>query len=159
MASITKIGKGKQPPRAIDFIDDTDGRRRKRVRLGVVTHGEAAEAKRRIEKLLTAKILNQPPDQETASWLNGVSDTIHDRIARAGLAEPRQAPPTAPQLGDFLEKYIAQRRSELKPASLERIEQNWRAAEDALRREYVHRRDHPRRGGGLAVQHDRRGSE
>ena len=46
MASITKIGKGKQPPRAIDFIDDTDGRRRKRVRLGVVTHGEAAEAKR-----------------------------------------------------------------------------------------------------------------
>ena len=122
MASITKLGKGKQPPRAIDFVDDTDGRKRKRIRLGVVTHDEARAAKCRIEKLMTAKILNQPPDQETAVWLSGVSDTIHARIAKTGLVELREAQSRAPRLGEFMDKYLYQRKSDLKPGSIERLE-------------------------------------
>ena len=42
MASIVKLGKGKQPIRAIDFIA-IDGKR-KRVRLGTVTHEQAETA-------------------------------------------------------------------------------------------------------------------
>jgi integrase len=123
MASITKLGRGKQPPRAIDFVDDTDGRRRKRVRLGIVTYDAAIEAKRRIEKLLAAKTLNLDPDQQTIQWVNGVSDTIHQRLARLGLVEPRQPEPTAPPLGKFTRKYVEQRRHDLKPSSIERVEQ------------------------------------
>ena len=121
MASITRLGKGKQPPRAVEFVDDTDGGKRKRIRLGIVTYTEAQEAKRRIEKLLTAKILNQQPDQETLRWLIGVSDTIHVRIARTGLVPPREPASQSPQLGDFLEKHIAQRELELAASSVERL--------------------------------------
>ena len=123
MASITKLGKGKQPPRAIDFVDSTDGGKRKRIRLGVVGLSQAREAKVRVEKLLSAKVLNHTPDAETVRWLAGVCDTIHGRIVRAGLAEPRQPVPTAPQLGDFLAKHLEQRKAELEPASIERLRQ------------------------------------
>ncbi len=40
MASIVKLGKGKQPPRAIDFTDPDSGKRQ-RIRLGVVSFDEA----------------------------------------------------------------------------------------------------------------------
>ena len=123
MASITKLGKGKQPPRAIDFVDSTDGGNRKRIRLGVVDLRQAREAKVRVEKLLSAKVLNHTPDAETVRWLAGVCDTIHGRIVRVGLAEPRQPVPTAPHLGDFLAKHLEQRKAELEPASIERLRQ------------------------------------
>jgi len=123
MASITKLGKGKQPPRAIDFVDSNDGRKRKRIRLGVVGLSQAREAKVRVEKLLSAKVLNQTPDAETLRWLADVGDTIHGRFVRAGLAEPRQPVPTSPQLGDFLAKHLEQRKAEIAPSSIERLRQ------------------------------------
>ncbi len=122
MASIVKLGPGKQPPRAIDFIDDCDAGRRKRLRLGIVGHDEAREAKLRIEKLLVAKSLNQSPDNETVRWLAGISNTIHDRMVRSGLCAPRVVEPLAPKLSAFLDKYLEQRRPELKPSSWKRLE-------------------------------------
>ncbi len=120
MASIVKLGKGKNPPRAIDFKNTTG--KRDRVRLGIVTHDDAEECCRRVEKLLTAKRFNQSPDTPTAEWLAGVSDDIHARLARFGLCEPRVPVNAAPMLGEWLTKYIDQRRSELKPGSIERLE-------------------------------------
>jgi integrase len=123
MASIVKLGKGKQPPRAIDFYDSTDDGKRKRVRIGIVTHDEALDFKRRIEKLLTAKVLNQSPDQETAVWLAGLSDSLFDRIAAQGLIEHRKGQsPADTKLGPFVDKYIEQRRNDVKPASLTKIQ-------------------------------------
>src|SRR4051794_13684701 len=119
MASIVKLGTGKNPPRAIDFID---GSKRNRLRLGKVRHDEADTACLRVEKLLNAKTLNQEPDNETARWLAGVSDTIHNRLARFGLCGPRQPVATAPELSAFLKKHLEQRRSELKPASHKRLD-------------------------------------
>jgi integrase len=121
MASITRLGRGKQPPRAIDFVDSTDGGKRKRIRLGVVTHDIAEETKRRVEKLLTAKILNQPIDQETARWLTGISEEIHSRLARSGLCDSREPAPESPSLGKFCSKYLDQRKHELKPGSIQRL--------------------------------------
>jgi len=123
MASITKIGKGKQPPRAIEFVDSTDGGKRKRIRLGVVGLAQAREAKHRIEKLHAAKALNQTPDAETVLWQAGVSDEIHQRIARAGLVDPREPLSAAPMLGEHLSKHLQQRAAELKPSSIERLRQ------------------------------------
>ncbi len=123
MASITKLGKGKQPPRAVDFIDPMD-RKRKRIRLGIVSHEAAQEARLRIERLSAAIALHQAPDLQTLQWLNGISDEIHARVARQGLCEPREPEPTAPELSLWLNKYIDQRKHELAPSSIERIEQS-----------------------------------
>ena len=120
MASIVKLGKGKNPPRAIDFNNTTG--KRDRLRLGIVTHDDAEECCRRVEKLLTAKRLNNSPDTPTAEWVAGVSDDIHVRLARFGLCEPRVPFNAAPTLGEWLTKYIDQRRSELKPGSVKRLQ-------------------------------------
>lgn len=62
------------------------------------------------------------PDARTLDWLASVSETIHDRIARAGLCEPRTPQDAAPTLGGFVAKYLSHRAAELKPASLKRLE-------------------------------------
>ena len=123
MASITKIGPGKQPPRAIDFVDDTDGGKRKRIRIGITSHDFAEEVCRRVEQLLSAKLLNQGIGPETAAWLVGVSDTLHERIAQKGLCQSRQPATKAPKLEIWLTKYIGQRGSDLKPGSIDRLQQ------------------------------------
>ena len=79
MASIVKLGKGKQPPRAIDFIDKTDDNRRKRIRLGIVSHDFAKTAKTFIERLHTAKRLNRPIDGESEEWLFRIADDLHGK--------------------------------------------------------------------------------
>ncbi len=122
MASITKLGKGKQPPRAIDFVDSATGKRN-RVRLGVVTYDVAQQASLRIEKLVSAKALNQAIDSETVVWLNGVADDVHERLARFGLCEPRQPVALAPTLSQWLKTLLEQRQHSLKPASLNRLRQ------------------------------------
>lgn len=122
MASIVKLGSGKQPPRAIDFIDPTDNGKRKRIRLGIVSHDDAQEARREIENLLAKKMLNQTPDPKTILWLQGLPDVIHERIARQGLILARGAKSGAPTLGDFLDGYLAQQAHELAPSSVRRIE-------------------------------------
>ena len=96
MASIVKLGKGKHPPRAIDFNNTTG--KRDRLRLGIVTHDDAEECCRRVEKLLTAKRLNNSPDAPTAEWVAGVSDDIHEKLARFGLCLPRVPKNAAPTL-------------------------------------------------------------
>ena len=119
MASIVKLGKGKQPPRAIDVITPAG---RKRIRLGVVTHAEAREAKGAIERLANAAALNQAPETHTVAWLAGLSDEIHGRIAKAGLCQPRPPKEPTPQLKPFLDAYIAGRRENLKPNTIRNLE-------------------------------------
>ena len=63
MASITKLGKGKQPPRAVDFVYPEG--KRNRVRLGVVSHDTAEECCRQIEKLIESRSTNQAPSLPT----------------------------------------------------------------------------------------------
>jgi integrase len=121
MASITKLGRGKQPPRAIEFVDRKDGNKRKRIRLGVVPLEAAVEAKFRIERLYAAKALNQPPDASTLDWLQGLNDDIYVRIARAGLCDAREPEPSSPTLREYLTKYIEQRSPELQPSSVQRL--------------------------------------
>ena len=120
MASIVKLGKGKQPPRAIDFKNITG--KRDRLRLGIVSHDTAEECCRRVEKLLMAKRLNQSIDSQTAEWLAGVPDDLHEKLARFSLCQPRVVKNAAPTLREWLTKYIDQRRSELKPGSIERLD-------------------------------------
>jgi len=109
MASIVKLRTGKQPLRAIDFTG-LDGRR-KRVRIGKVTRDDALAAKRGIERLLISSLHGQDIDSETAKWLAGLSDEIHDRISRHGLCERRKRDEdiTPTTLASFIDSYIVSR--------------------------------------------------
>ena len=119
MASVVKLGMGKQPPRAIDFTHDN---KRKRIRLGVVSREDANQVCRLVEKLVACKSLNTAPDSDVIHWLAGLSDEIHRRIADKGLTEPRNPPPASPTLSAFLGKYIEQRKSDLAASSVKRLE-------------------------------------
>ena len=124
MASVVKLGRGKQSPRAIDFIDEVDGERvRPRLRLGVVTHDFAEKVCRRVESLVSTKRLNQEIQPELAAWLAGLPVTLYDKLARFQLCPPRNPESDAPMLGEWMAKYIDQRGSDLKPASIDRLEQ------------------------------------
>ena len=101
MASIIKRPKGH---RWIQFTD-TD-RRRKTIRLGKASEKKAAEVCRRVEDLLTAKILGGSFDRDLATWLAGIDSALRQKLAKAGLAP---AAATALRLGEFLEQYMAGR--------------------------------------------------
>ncbi len=125
MASIVKLGPGKQPPRAIDFFDHRS--KRQRLRIGKVTHDVAHEFKRRVEKLVNAKRLNQSLDPETVHWLTGLCLEIKIKIAQFDLCELPEAEPAVPTLAVLLDDYLEWKRYELKPSSIKRLEHTFEA--------------------------------
>ncbi len=119
MASVTRIGRSKRPPRAVQFVAP-DGVR-KTIRVGPVGYETALDFKRKVEKLLAWSITNEAPDAQTATWLAGLPARIHARLARVGLVEPRTPEPAAPGLGNWLGKHLKQR-PDLKPSSRQKLE-------------------------------------
>ncbi|HZL90122.1 MAG TPA: phage integrase SAM-like domain-containing protein [Pirellulaceae bacterium] len=83
---------------------------------------EADQICRLVEKLLTCKAFNTSPAPETVTWLDGLSDDVHQRIADKGLCPPRMPKPKLPTLGEFLAKYLSQRGTDLQPSSIKRLE-------------------------------------
>jgi integrase len=116
MASIVRLGKGKQPPRGIEFLG-VDGKRH-RLRLGKVDADTASKFKRGIEQLLNSARLNTSMPDEWAVWLGSVDDAIVNRMASMGLCSARAA---CPNLVVAFEAYVVRRAVELKPASITRI--------------------------------------
>jgi len=119
MASLVKVSSGKVPARAVQFTDP-DGNRRT-IRLGKCGLEPAREFKRKVEILLSHTITNAPLDAQTSAWVAGLLDKVHAKLAAVRLVEPREPPPTAPTLGAWLDKYIGQRKAELKPASIAKL--------------------------------------
>ena len=81
---------------------------RKTVRLGKCSERDAQQICRHIEALVAANIASQPIPRETAVWLASIGDTLHSRLTRAGLVEPR-AEVDAVKLALFIDSYIASR--------------------------------------------------
>jgi len=106
--------------RRVLFVD-ADGRRRT-VRLGRMDRRSAEGVRRHVEALLAAKLSGQPVPRDTARWLADVSDVLHDRLARAGLVEPRRRQ-AAVTLGAFLDEHLEQRARELKASTMLVLEQ------------------------------------
>ena len=77
MASLQKLSGGKRPIRAIDFTDSRDGKR-KRIRLGKVSHDDALEYKRWIERLISAKLLAQHQSERMAFRASSRSNSRED---------------------------------------------------------------------------------
>ena len=112
MASITT--EQRRGRRIVQFTD-LDGARRS-VRLGKITKRDAEQTKRHIEAMLSARLAGTALDRQTALWLANVGDVMHDKLARAGLCEPRQAaevvePKDSAELTleEFLKQYLVMR--------------------------------------------------
>jgi integrase len=99
-------------------------RQRQTIRLGDVSERIAKEAKARIEALETAKLTGTPLDRTTAAWLDAIHDTIHEKLVRVGLVEPREPEPEGESdlaLVVLVERYISSR-SKLKPNTIRNYE-------------------------------------
>lgn len=93
------VGGGRQPRRTI--------------RLGKISQRAAQAARDRIDALESAQRSGQAIDSQTAAWLAKISDDIYERLAKAGLVEPRHAAESW-TLSRFLETYI-DGRDDVKP--------------------------------------------
>ncbi|MBX3405064.1 MAG: site-specific integrase [Phycisphaeraceae bacterium] len=85
------------------LFTDRDGERRS-VRLGRVNLRVARVYRDNIEDLNTARITNTSIAPELAEWVAGLSATMHGRLERVGLVDPRIAA-AAVTLGALLERF------------------------------------------------------
>jgi len=77
-----------------------------------------------VEHLATAQASGQPLDSATADWLADIDDTLHGRIARAGLVEPRERKPQDRlTLGSFIASYI-EGRQDAAPRTITNLKQS-----------------------------------
>ena len=116
MASISTDSSGN---RRILFVAG-DGVR-KTIRIGSCSKRDAESFKLRVEALHSAKLMGTSPDRDTSLWLASLSDDLHTKLSAAGLVEPREPANPCLTLDAWLTKYLDQRKSELKPGSLERL--------------------------------------
>ena len=85
------------------FTDQTGKRRT--IRLGKIDRQSARSFKAFAERLIASQRLGTSIDPQTTAWLASLSDPIHERLARVGLAEPRERSET-PTLGRVLDAYF-----------------------------------------------------
>lgn len=117
-AKMASIGKDRNGTKRI-LLECPDGKRRT-IRLGKVSMEAAREAKRNIESIAAAKWGQVALTLDQLKWLNGLTDTVYERIQKTGIIEPREttkskAPST---LFDFIQHYI-EGRTDLKPSTRE----------------------------------------
>ncbi len=114
MASITTANSGSK--RAL-FYDETKTRRT--VYLGRVSDKEAETIRRRIEGILSSKILGSPMAQDDAAWL-AKSPALREKLIAVGLVEPEPIPEKViiPTLDAFLDGYIKRHGKSRKPATV-----------------------------------------
>jgi hypothetical protein len=114
MASITTANSGSK--RAL-FYDETKTRRT--VYLGRVSDKESETIRRRIEGILSSKILGSPMAQDDAAWL-AKSPALREKLIAVGLVEPEPIPEKViiPTLDVFLDGYIKRHGKSRKPATV-----------------------------------------
>lgn len=121
MASLfTKTERGREV-RMLQVL--VPGRGRKTLRLGAVGQRSAERFRDKVEALVACRRMNQEPDSDLLQWVIGLAEDLHAGLAAAGLVQPRAPLAAVPTLGRFLEKYIAAKRGQVAPRSIELLEQ------------------------------------
>lgn len=110
-------------------VNDPNGRKRilfvapdesrKTIRLGKVDRKSADAICRHVEALLTAKIGGQPTPRDTAAWLAIIGAKLRDKLAAVGLVEAHKRA----ALGEFLDAFIANRKSTAAPNTITNLGQ------------------------------------
>ena len=114
MASLTTRKSGS---RFVTFVD-AEGRPQT-ITLGKVARRYAEAVKIKVEDLVSAALHHHAPQDETARWLAGLDDTMIAKLARVGLAESRRSV----TLSAWVKQYLDERKAELKPKSLRKLEE------------------------------------
>jgi len=112
MAGLSKDGRGWR----VTFTCPTS-RKQRTIRLDIGAKKDAETARNMIERLITARSLGTPINQQTAEWLKSVGDTLRNRLAKNDLTEQR----VAAKLGEFTRRYI-DGRTDLKDSTKKQIE-------------------------------------
>jgi len=120
MASLIKVSGGKVPSRAIQFVNAAG--ERKTIRIGKCGLEQARTFKQNVERLLACKTLGAPPDLQLAAWVADLPDDMHEKLAAVDLVSPRQPKAKSLTLKEWTAKYIGQRKGDLKPASIAKLE-------------------------------------
>ena len=107
MASISTDSKDRRQV----FFYAPDGRRRS-FRIGVCSQENADKVKMHADELEAAGRTNTRPAKATEIWLAGVSDELHERMARVGLVKGRAKAPLKSTLDAMVDG-----RADIKPAS------------------------------------------
>lgn len=115
MASISRERNGHW---MIQFVAP-DGKR-KTIRLGKATRKIAEATKVKVERLVAARLLGHPVDDETARWVNERDDLMHGKLAAVGLVKPRQH--SRMTLVGFVDDYIKSR-TDAKPRTIINMKQ------------------------------------
>jgi integrase len=122
MASLSSDKKGN---RTIQF---KDGLKRKSIRLGKMSKRQADKIKWHVEALLTNRVTGQL-EVDTAQWLAGIDQWLHDRLANVGLIKAMSG-----KLGDFIAECIERKRGAVKESTITRQKQ----AERLLLEHFAH---------------------
>jgi integrase len=103
----------------ITFYDDSGphtvyvGRKQKR---------SAEEVHRHVEKLVEAKRANVAVAPETVAWLGGIDDGMRKKLENVGLVA-RAASMLKVELGEFLDRYIDQKKDEVSATTIRNLRQ------------------------------------
>ena len=130
---MASIANDKNGTKRILFVDPSG--KRKTIRLGKSSKRIAETAKGHIERLLSTKIAGHSPDPETANWLAGIGDVLHERLVKAGLTLPRKSSEQV-TVGKFTEEYLASRTD-----IAEQTRKNMRVSMNRLRSFFGDRRE------------------
>ena len=106
---MASISRGKNGCSRVLF--ENEMRDRKSLYLGKVPKRDAETVRVHVERLVNARIMNEPIPTSTAEWVAGLGGRMHQKLARAGLVESREvenqdAPTT---LMEFLDWFDAER--------------------------------------------------
>ena len=86
--------------------------KRKSIWLGTMPKRDVTTWKHHVEELVTAKMQNgRAPYEETSRWIMGLDVSLHRKLVKVGLAEPREEEKLAAivTLGAFVNGYISER--------------------------------------------------
>ena len=114
MASITTRKNGS---RFITFHDAVGNPRH--ITLGQVAKRYAEAFKVRVEDLAAAALHGHSPSDDTSRWLSSLEDRLYVKLSAVGLVPERQSA----TIGTLVERYIAERKDDLKPESTRKLRQ------------------------------------
>jgi len=117
--------------RQVQFVDDLGKRRT--IHLGHMQGKQAESVLVRVETLISAKSGNTAVDAVTNGWVNGLSDTLHERLVRVGLVPPRAERHVT--ISQLFERYFAT--LTIKPST----EKNYKAGRAYLEDHFGHDRE------------------
>ena len=107
----------KSGSRFVTFVDAR--RRRHTITLGRVHDRDMPALRAKIEDLIAASLFHRTIEESTARWLAKQPNRMLDKLAQAGLIEPRRHI----TIGEWLEQYLAEKRADVKPESMRKFEQ------------------------------------